>query len=59
MRVWRIVEAADDDPEAVNGVKPLEVSYDVVPLPPGSAMLRLESSGDARRPVVSECPLDD
>ena len=25
VRVWRIVEAADDDPEAVNGVKPLEV----------------------------------
>ena len=59
MRVWRIVEAADDDPEAVSGVKPLEVGYEVAPLPPGSVMLRLESSGDARRPVVSERPLDD
>lgn len=59
VRVWRIVEAADDDPEAVNGVKPLEVSYDVVPLPPGSALLRLETGGDARRPVVSERPLGD
>ncbi len=59
VRVWRIVEAADDDPEAVNGVKPLEVSYDIVPLPPGSALLRLETGGDARRPVVSERPLGD
>ena len=59
VRVWRIVEAADDDPEAVNGVKPLEVSYDIVPLPPGSALLRLETGGDDRRPVVSERPLGD
>ena len=59
VRVWRIVEAADDDPEAVNGVKPVEVGYEVVPLPPGSAMLRLETGGDARRPVVSERPLGD
>ena len=59
VRVWRIVEAADDDPEAVNGVKPVEVGYAVAPLPPGSAMLRLETGGDARRPVVSERPLDD
>ena len=59
VRVWRIVEAADDDPEAVNGVKPLEVRYDVAPLPPGSVMLRLETGGDARRPVVSERPLGD
>jgi len=59
VRVWRIVEAADDDPEAVGGVKAVEVGYEVAPLPPGSALLRLESGGDERRPVVTERPLGD
>ena len=57
VRVWRIVEAPEDDPDAVAGVKPVEVGYSVVPLPPGSERLQLRSSGDERRPVVSESPL--
>ena len=57
VRVRRIVEALDDDPEAVNGVKPVEVGFDVVPLPTGSELLQLHTDGDERRPVVSETPL--
>ena len=57
VRVWQIIEAPDDDPEAVNGVKPVEVPFQAIDLPPGSDLLRLESSGDQRKPVVSEHPL--
>jgi proteasome lid subunit RPN8/RPN11 len=57
VRVWRIVEARDDDSEAVNGVKPVEVGFTVVPLPPGSELLQLRTGGEERRPVVSESPL--
>lgn len=57
VRVWQIVEAPEDDPEAVNGVKPVELPFTVIDLPAGSELLRLESSGDERKPVVSERPL--
>lgn len=57
VRVWRIVGAPDADPEAVNGVKPVEVGYTVVPLPAGSELLQLHTAGDERRPVITEGPL--
>ena len=58
---WLLVSLAEDPPSVriwrMKDGDATELSLEVAALPEGSSMVRLETSGDERKPIVTETPI--